>query len=68
YGKVLELNSEDTDAWYNMGVAHGKLGNHSQEIAYYQKALEIDPDHRFAKEKLEEALKKYKYFYTETEL
>jgi len=45
---------DSADAWNLLGYAHRKLGMKDKALAYYQKALGIDKDHRGALEYLGE--------------
>ncbi|MDA7764112.1 tetratricopeptide repeat protein, partial [Pelagibacterales bacterium] len=42
--KANRLDPKLIDAYINLGALEGKLKNHNQEIIYYKKALEIDPN------------------------
>ena len=43
FGKVLELDPANANAYVNRGVAKGKLGRHGEGIADFDKAIELDP-------------------------
>lgn len=34
---------DDGEAWYILGVAYGRLGDHEQEIAAYEHAVQVGP-------------------------
>ncbi len=38
------MKPDDHDAWYNRGIALGKLGRFEEAIASYDQALKIKPD------------------------
>ena len=44
YDRAIEINPDFAKAYYNRGVAYGKLGNHRQAISDYDRAIEINPD------------------------
>jgi tetratricopeptide (TPR) repeat protein len=48
FEKCIELDSEHSDAYYNLGVAYGFKENSSKALAMFEKALEIQPDHVLA--------------------
>jgi tetratricopeptide (TPR) repeat protein len=48
--QVLAKNGKDADAYNLLGFSHRKLGKLEQALAYYDKALSIDPKHRGAHE------------------
>ena len=52
--KVLAGDSENADAWNDLGFSQRKLKRFDQALGAYQKALAIDPDHRGANEYLGE--------------
>ena len=43
YDKAIEINSRDSDAWYNKGITLAKLGKFDEAIKAYDKATEINP-------------------------
>ncbi len=43
YDKAIEINPQDSDAWYNKGVALDKLDKSDEAIKAYDKAIEINP-------------------------
>ncbi|MCK4428379.1 MAG: tetratricopeptide repeat protein [candidate division Zixibacteria bacterium] len=43
--KVVTLNPQRYDAYFNWGVALGKLGRHEEAIEKYRKATELKPDY-----------------------
>ncbi|MBI3451656.1 MAG: tetratricopeptide repeat protein [Rhodospirillales bacterium] len=47
-------NTRDADAYNYLGYSHRKLGNRDKALAYYTRALDLDPDHRGANEYLGE--------------
>lgn len=40
----IEKNPDDTKAYYNRGIAKGKLSRHEEAIADFDKAIELNPD------------------------
>lgn len=52
--KVVSDDSENADAWNNLGFSQRKLKRFDQALGAYRKALAIDPDHRGANEYLGE--------------
>jgi tetratricopeptide (TPR) repeat protein len=44
FEKAIEVNPNDLDAWYNKGVALGKLCKFDEAIKAYDKAIEINPN------------------------
>lgn len=53
--RVLADDARNADALNYMGYSHRRLGDYKNAIAYYTKALEVEPDHRGANEYLGEA-------------
>jgi tetratricopeptide (TPR) repeat protein len=51
---VIRDKPGHADALNYLGYSHRKLGEFKQSLAYYTKALEIDPGHRRANEYLGE--------------
>ena len=45
YDRAIEINPENAGAYYNRGVAYGKLGDHRQAIEDYDRAIEINPEY-----------------------
>jgi tetratricopeptide (TPR) repeat protein len=48
---VLTIDPKNVAALDNRGVAFYRLGNYSQAITYYDKALAIDPKNAYAANK-----------------
>jgi len=44
YEKAIEINPNDSDAWYNKGVALDNLNKSDEAIKAYEKAIEINPN------------------------
>lgn len=44
YGKALAIKPDKNEAWYNRGIALGKLGRLEEAISSFDKALEFKPD------------------------
>ncbi len=44
YDSALYINPDDKKAWYNKGVALGKLGSFDEALKAYDKAIEIKKD------------------------
>lgn len=45
YSIATQANPEDWEAQYNLGIAHGKKGNHLKAIGALKKALCVNPRH-----------------------
>ncbi len=45
YTKVISLKPDDAKAYYNRGLAKGKLNRHEEAIADCDKAIELKPDY-----------------------
>ena len=43
YTKAIELDPKGADAYYNRGIAYGKLKQYDKAITDYTKAIELDP-------------------------
>lgn len=43
--KVLELDPNNAELTYNIGVSEDQLGNQATAREYYQKAIELDPEY-----------------------
>ena len=39
------MNPEDADAYYDRGVAYGKIGDFAEAIEDYSKAIDLNPEH-----------------------
>jgi Tfp pilus assembly protein PilF len=55
YAKAIELGlmpDRRAEAWYSMGLAQNKANQTDRAVASFQKALEIDPYHYFARKNL----------------
>ena len=52
--KVVARVADNADAYNYLGYAHSRLDRYDEALAYYQKALAIDPKHRGANEYLGE--------------
>ncbi len=46
YDKAIEINPQDSKAWYNKGLTLGKLGKLDEARIAYEKAIKIDPQLR----------------------
>ncbi|TRU86842.1 MAG: tetratricopeptide repeat protein, partial [Microcystis novacekii Mn_MB_F_20050700_S1D] len=57
YDQALEIKPDFHQAWYNRGIALGKLGRYEDAIASYARALEIKPDDHEAWNNRENALR-----------
>ena len=44
YQKVLQLNPNLAEAYYNLGLAYGSLGQYQKAIEYFQKSIQLDPN------------------------
>lgn len=45
YQLAVEKNNKYHKAWYNLAIAHNKLGKVEEEIAAYVKAVEVKPEY-----------------------
>jgi tetratricopeptide (TPR) repeat protein len=45
--RATELDVENGDSWYRLGVAWAKKGAYQEAIAAYQKAIELDPKYAY---------------------
>jgi tetratricopeptide (TPR) repeat protein len=54
-GAVVQRNARNADAWNYLGYAHRHLGQMDKSFSSYERALQIDPNHRGAREYLGEA-------------
>lgn len=54
-GAVVQRNARHADAWNYLGYAYRHLGEMDKSFSHYERALQIDPDHRGAREYLGEA-------------
>lgn len=52
--ETVAKNPSNADAYNYLGYTHGRMGKHDDALAYYQKALDLQPDHRGANEYLGE--------------
>jgi len=43
YEKAIEINPQNTDAWFNKGNTLGELGRFEEALEAYEKAIEINP-------------------------
>lgn len=43
--KAIAINPDNAEAYYNMGVAYGKLWQYADAIVAYKKAIAINPDY-----------------------
>jgi len=43
FEKAIEINSQNSKAWYNKENALGNLNKHEDAIKAYDKAIEINP-------------------------
>jgi tetratricopeptide (TPR) repeat protein len=57
FHEIIKSNPNIKEAWLNMGIALGKLGQVEKEIECYDKAIEIDENYELAKSNREVALK-----------
>jgi tetratricopeptide (TPR) repeat protein len=48
YDKVLEINPNYANAWYNKGISLDSLEKYEEAIKAYDKAIEIDPKNIYA--------------------
>jgi tetratricopeptide (TPR) repeat protein len=52
--QVVAGDPGNADAFNYLGYTHGRAGRHDEALAFYQKALALQPDHRGANEYLGE--------------
>ncbi|MCL2799024.1 MAG: tetratricopeptide repeat protein [Endomicrobia bacterium] len=52
FKKVLELNTNNAEAYYNIGLINETSNNTDEAKKMYSKALSINPDYKTAREKL----------------
>lgn len=52
--EVVEADDSNADAYNYLGFAYRNLGEYDESMKHYQRALEIDADHRGAREYLGE--------------
>jgi tetratricopeptide (TPR) repeat protein len=45
YEKAMESKPNNVEAWFNKGVALGKLGRHDEALNAIEKAIELKPDY-----------------------
>jgi len=50
FGKALKLRASSAEARYGLGLAYQAGGKRDKAIAEYERALELDPDGRDARE------------------
>ncbi|MFN3690340.1 MAG: tetratricopeptide repeat protein [Fimbriimonadales bacterium] len=50
---AVRINPRYVEAHINLAIAYYELGYKEQARAHYQQVLEIDPDHRVAREALQ---------------
>lgn len=48
FNRALQLNSKDTQAWSNKGLAYWRLGNLDSAIIHLNRAVNIDPKYAIA--------------------
>jgi tetratricopeptide (TPR) repeat protein len=53
--KALELKPNYVEAHVNLGVLHQKLGNLTEAVKSWERALQLDPKHRLARIYLKQA-------------
>ena len=53
YQKLEKLGVKDPVLFYNIGTAHGRLGELGQAVLYYEKALKLDPGQDDARHNLD---------------
>jgi len=45
FERVIQLNPNYAEAWYNKGIALGNLGKYDEEVKCYDEAIKINPDY-----------------------
>ena len=58
FKEALKIDRENTDVLYSMGVAYESANKLDEARDTYLKTLEIDPDHKLAKEHLDKMIEK----------
>ncbi|NQS90177.1 tetratricopeptide repeat protein [Patescibacteria group bacterium] len=48
YKRVIEINPDYLNAWYELGATYMELGQYQEAIPYFQKVLKLDPNNIFA--------------------
>ncbi len=47
YEKIIELDKNNTKAWYNLGILSFKQKNYEKAIIFYNKSLKINPKDKY---------------------
>lgn len=48
FEKVIELDPDNAQTWFNKGVTLGELGRHDDAFKAYEKAIKLNPDNAWA--------------------
>lgn len=58
FKEALKINNKDTDILYSMGIAYESLNKLEKARETYLKTLEVDPNHKLAKDHLDKMMEK----------
>ena len=56
FKKVLEINLANAEAYYNLGLINESANKIEEAKEFYARAVNINPDYKIAKEKLEKLI------------
>lgn len=56
FQKALEINDQNAETCYNLGLAYETKGQFDRARELYEKALSINPNHKLAQEHLNKLL------------
>lgn len=58
FKEALKIEKDNTEVLYSIGVAYESLNKLTEASAAYLKTLEIDPEHKLAKEHIDKMIEK----------
>jgi tetratricopeptide (TPR) repeat protein len=58
YKEALKLDKDNTEVLYSLGIAYESSNKIPEAREIYQRTLELDPNHKLAKEHLDKMLEK----------